>query len=153
MQDESFTKVLIKYHSSVLEEITVETLWVTTVDEKKGLYKIDNIPFYGPLLAPGDTVFAELDENEGMLTYKKTVEYGGSSVVLVVLMDETTDVEKLRKEFAEIGCESEGTGKRYFSMEIPRAVDYSKVRAILNDYTSKGILEYSEPCLSAQHLY
>lgn len=153
MQEKDLQKILIRYHSPVLDEITVETMWAFTIDAQKGIYKIDNIPFYGPLLAPGDLVFAEFDETEGMLTYRKTLEPSGNSVVVVVLMDELTDVETLRNSFADLGCESEGTGKRYFAMEIPSNIDYSVIKDVLDNYATKGILEYSEPCLSSQHSY
>ncbi|MCB0425183.1 MAG: DUF4265 domain-containing protein, partial [Mangrovimonas sp.] len=57
-------KILLRYYSSLLEEETVETLWANVVDEAKGHYKIDNIPFHGPLLASDDIVWAEYDDVE-----------------------------------------------------------------------------------------
>ena len=144
-------KILIRYESTVLEEVFVETLWATVVDEPKGLYKIDNIPFYGPLLASDDIVFAEYDSDEEMLTYRETIEPSGNSIVLIVLMDETTDVEAIRNEFKALGCDSEGTGKRYFTMEIPHELDYNPIKQVLMNYEREGVLEYSEPCLSEKH--
>lgn len=38
-------KITFKYYSSLLEEITVETMWAEIIDEKKGIYRLDNIPF------------------------------------------------------------------------------------------------------------
>ncbi len=151
MDSDKHVKILIRYKSPVLEEIIVETLWALVIDETKGLYKIDNIPFYGPLLASDDIVFAEHDLDEEMLTYRETIEPSGNSIVLVVLMDETTDVETIRNEFKLLGCDSEGTGKRYFPMEIPYELDYNPVRQVLMNYEREGVLEYSEPCLSEKH--
>ena len=45
--EEKSVKILTKYFSDVLDEIVVETLWAEVVDEEKGWYKVDNIPFYG----------------------------------------------------------------------------------------------------------
>ena len=56
--DNNYVKILFRFYSDVLEEETVETMWATIVDKENGLYKIDNIPFYVPLLASDDIVFA-----------------------------------------------------------------------------------------------
>ena len=151
INDDKDVKILIRYKSPVLEEVVVETLWAEAIDEFKGLYRINNIPIYGPLLASDDIVFAEYDPGEGMLTYRETIEPSGNSIVLVVLMDDTTDVEVIRNEFKSLGCESEGTGKRYFTMEIPFDLDYKPIRQVLKAYSLNGVLEYSEPCLSEKH--
>jgi len=68
---EDYVKILFRYYSDVLEEETVETMWATIVDQEKGYYKIDNIPFYGSPVASDDIVFAEFDEVEQMLTYRE----------------------------------------------------------------------------------
>lgn len=43
---EKFTKILARYQSDLAEKIVVETLWAEEIDTEKGLYKINNIPFY-----------------------------------------------------------------------------------------------------------
>jgi hypothetical protein len=50
-------------------EWTVETMWAGFFDADKGLYKPDSIPFYGPLVASDDIIFAEYAEDERRLTY------------------------------------------------------------------------------------
>jgi hypothetical protein len=60
-------KILFRFHCDVLDEETVETMWATIVDKDKGLYKLDSIPFYAPLVASDDIVFAEFDDQEQML--------------------------------------------------------------------------------------
>ena len=32
-------KILFKYHSNVLDELTVETMWADVIDEGNGIYK------------------------------------------------------------------------------------------------------------------
>ena len=61
--DDKFVKILCRFYSNVLDEWTVETMWAETIDKDKGLYKIDNIPFYASI-ASDDTVFAEYDDTE-----------------------------------------------------------------------------------------
>ena len=60
-QEDNYVKILFRFHSDVLDEETVETMWATIVDKNKGLYKLDSIPFYAPLVASDDIVFAEFD--------------------------------------------------------------------------------------------
>jgi hypothetical protein len=47
---DNHVKIVFNYHSSVLDEWTVETMWAEIIDASKGLYKFDNIPFMGHLL-------------------------------------------------------------------------------------------------------
>ena len=56
-KNNKYTKVLFRYHSNVLDETTVETMWAIKVDEKNGIYKLDSIPFYGPQIATDDEFF------------------------------------------------------------------------------------------------
>mgnify|MGYP003611840651 CR=1 FL=1 len=151
MQDENNVKILFQFHSDIFDEEMVETMWATIVDKDKGLYKLDNIPFYAPLVASDDIVFAEFDEQQQMLTYRKTVEYSGNSIIQVVLMDKSKDINSIRKKFEELGCVSEKANDGYFSMEIPALVDYTFIKHILDDLEQKEIIGYAEPCLADQH--
>ncbi len=150
MQDEK-VKILFQFHSDILDEEMVETMWATTVDKNKGLYKLDNIPFYAPLVASNDIVFAEFDEQQQMLIYRKTVEFSGNSTIQVVLMDKSKDVNLIRKTFEELGCVSEKVNDGYFSMEIPAIVDYNIIKQKLDDLEQNEIIGYAEPCLAEQH--
>src|SRR4051812_33290180 len=98
---DGLVKILFRFYSKVLEEETVETMWAQVVDQTKGWYKIDNIPFYAPLLASDDVVLAEYDDLEQMLAYRNTVEYSGNSTVWVVIMDKSIEIEDIRKNFEE----------------------------------------------------
>lgn len=144
-------KILFKYHSNVLDETTVETMWAEIIDKDNGIYKLDNIPFYGPQIATDDEFYAEFDESEQMLTYRKTTKFSGNSIVLVIIMQKGFDKEIIRKRFKELNCVSEGLNDSYFSMEILKDVNYSQIQKILAEYENDGILEYAEPCLSKKH--
>ena len=153
MQSETnnYKKILFKYYSDVLEELTVETMWAEIIDEKNGIYKLDNIPFYGPLIATGDEFYAEFDDLERMLTYRRTTKYSGNSIVLVSITSEGLDKEIIRDQFKLLNCMSEGANDAYFSMEILEATDYAAIKNILDEYEQDGILAYAEPCLSEKH--
>jgi len=126
-------------------------MWATVVDKDKGHYKLDSIPFYAPLVASDDIVFAEFDEQEQMLTYRKTVAYSGNSTVQIVLMDKSKDINKIRDLFKELGCVSENANEGYFSMEIPAIVDYKNIKKKLDELETQVTIAYAEPCLADGH--
>src|SRR6478609_6565946 len=144
-------KILFRYHSSVLDELTVETMWAEIIDSEKGIYKLDNIPFYGPLVASDDIIYAEYDDLEKMLTYRKTIENSGNSVIAVVIMDKDTDVNTVRSLFEKFGCLSERVNDGYFSMEVLANSNYIPIKQKLIELEDKGIIDYAEPCLSNIH--
>lgn len=150
-KDDNYIKILFRFHSDVLDEETVETMWATIVDKDKGLYKLDSIPFYAPLVASDDIVFAEFDNREQMLTYRKTVEYSGNSTIQIVLMDKAKDINQIRDLFKELGCVSEKVNEGYFSMEIPSTVNYKKIKKKLDELETQETIGYAEPCLADGH--
>jgi len=145
-------KILFRFFSDVLDEETVETMWAKTISAAKGLYQIDNIPFYVSC-ATDDIVFAEYDETEQMLTYRKTVIDSGNSTVQVIIMDENTDIHTIRERFKELGCESEQLRDRYFVMEVLAKTDYKLVKAELDNLFDQDILDYAEPALGVNHQF
>ena len=144
-------KVLFRYYSSVLDQWVVETMWAEAVDGENGLYKIDSIPFYGPLVASDDIVFAEYDNDEERLTYRRTVENSGNSIVTVVIMNSTIDINEVRDIFKGLGCLSERVNDGYFSMEVLFDKNYAPIKQKLSELEEKGIIGYAEPCLSEKH--
>ena len=146
--NDNSVKILFRYYSSVLDKWTVETMWADVVDADKGLYKLDSIPFYGPLVASDDIIFAEYDEDEETLTYRETIENSGNSIVTVVIMDKTCDVNTIRDIFKDMDCLSERVNDAYFSMEILADKNYKPIKQKLTELEDEGIIGYAEPCLS-----
>lgn len=144
-------KILFRFHSDIFDEDMVETMWAFVIDKEIGLFKLDNIPFYAPLIASDDLVFAEFDDTEQMLTYRETREYSGNSVIQIVIMDEKTEVNKIRDSFLYKGCQSEKVSEKYFSMEIPFDLNYKPIKRELDKLETDEIIAYSEPCLSVKH--
>lgn len=149
---DSSEKILVRYYSDVLEEIVVETLWTEIIDVNKGLYKIDNIPFYGPDFSSGDIVFAEYDEDEERITYRRVIEHSGNSTIQIIILDENIDVMELRAEFENLGCESEGIGNKYFVIEVPHNKNYSEIFKKLNEFEIEEKISFGEPNISQKHL-
>lgn len=152
MQSFDSEKILVRYFSNVLDEIVVETLWAETIDAEKGLYKIDNIPFYGPKFSSDDIVFAEYDDDEERITFRKVVEYSGNSTIQVIVLDENFNVETLRNEFKELGCETEGTGSNYFVIEVLFNNNYTPIYKKLNKLESERKIAFAEANISQKHL-
>ncbi|MEO3404687.1 DUF4265 domain-containing protein [Mucilaginibacter sp. CAU 1740] len=151
MADSDYKKILFRLYSTILEEITVETMWATIINEDEGLYRLENIPFYLPLIASNDIVFAEYDADEQMLTYRETREYSGHSTIHVVLIDKEADIKDVGKIFEQLGCNWEGMGKTYLAMDVPAALDYRLVQAKLIELKEKDIIDFAESSLSDGH--
>jgi hypothetical protein len=151
-QDDNFVKILFRFYSVVLDEWTVETMWAETIDKDKGLYKIDNIPFYASINSD-DIVLAEYDDTEGMLTYRETIEYSGNSLIQVVVMDKSVATNDIRDIFNSMGCKSGKFKEGYFVIEILADKDYKPIKQKLSELQDRGIIDYAEPVLSEKHQY
>ena len=148
---ETHKKILFRYYSDLLEDTVVETMWAEIIDLEKGYFKLDNIPFFGPLIATDDIFFAEFDEDEQKLVYRKTIEISGNSIVQVVILEKGFDKQIIRDKLMEVNCESEGLNETLFAVEITLEVDYSVVKSVLNEYVELSVIDFAEPCLSEKH--
>ncbi|AOC96829.1 MULTISPECIES: DUF4265 domain-containing protein [Flavobacterium] len=151
MEQETHKKILFKYYSDYLDEVVSETMWAEIIDLEKGLFRLDNIPFFGPLIATDDIFYAEYDETEERFMHRKTIQNSGNSIVQVAILEKGFDKEIIREKLKAINCLSEGLNETFFAVEIAKDVDYSLVRSLLNEYESQDIIEFAEPCLSEKH--
>lgn len=148
---ETHKKIVFKYYSTYLEEVVTETMWAEIIDLEKGYFKLDNIPFFGPLIATDDIFRAEYDENVKYFIHRETIENSGNSIVQVLILEEGFDKEIIREKLKAIDCISEGLNDTFFAVEITRNVDYALVKNLLNEYESQAVIEFAEPCLSDKH--
>lgn len=148
---ETHKKILFRYYSDLLEDTVVETMWAEIIDLKKGYFKLDNIPFFGPLIATDDILLAEYDEDEERLVYRKTIESFGNSILQVVILEKGFDKEIIRERLKSINCISESLNETLFAVEVIKEVDYSIVKNLLSEYELQEIIEFAEPCLSEKH--
>jgi len=153
MPGDNLVKILFNFYSDILDEQTTETMWAEVIDTEKGYYKIDNIPFYVPMLASGDIVFAEYDNDQQMLSYRETVEHSGNSTIHIIIMDDELEMPTLTKILVELGCSYEGMNDKYLALEIPADVDYVPVKRILDQMETDENIGYAETCLSNNHRY
>ena len=148
---ETHKKILFKYYSTYLEEIVSETMWAEILDSEKGFFKLDNIPFFGPLIATDDIFRAEYDENEKCFIHKETIEHSGNSIVQVLILEKEFDKEIIREKLKAINCLSEALNDTFLAVEIAKNTDYSIVKNLLSEYEANAIIEFAEPCLSDKH--
>ncbi|CAH0193035.1 hypothetical protein SRABI27_04530 [Pedobacter sp. Bi27] len=152
MTEDKLVKVLFAFHSDALEEWTIETMWCETVDQEKGHYKLENIPFYAPF-AYNDLVFAEYDEDEGMLTYRETIAYSGHSTIQVVLMDSANSTNEIITMLETLGVKIEKFKDGYFVIDIPPSLNYKPINNELKNLAEKEIIDYAESCLDDKHQF
>lgn len=148
---ENQQKVLFRFHSEILDEVISETMWSDIIDAEKEIYKLDNIPFFGPLIATDDIFYAKYDEKEGAVVYKETIETSGNSIIQIVTLNNDFDHEIIREKLNEMNCVSEVLNEKYFVAEIKKNIDYSLIKQFLNEYSELGLLDFAEPCLSKKH--
>ena len=146
---DNFVKILFAFHSNVLDEWTIETMWAETINIDKGYYQIDNIPFYAPV-ACGDIIYAEYDEDEKRLVYRETITPSGNSTIQVIVY-KAGNMDEIRGLFNSLGCESEKFNDGYFVIDVPASLDYTPVKERLEQLSAQSLLDYAEPCLGESH--
>lgn len=144
--------VLFRFHSNLFDEEIIETITCEVIDLDSGIYRVHGIPFYAPMVAPDDLIYAEFNEEEGMTTYEETTEHSGSSVVQVVKLEEETDIQEIIELFTEKGCRIEKHSENYFAMEVHYDLDYAPVKETLEELEAEKIASYAEPTISEKHL-
>lgn len=149
--ENTHTKIIFKYYSDYLEDTISETMWAEIIDLEKGYFKLDNIPFFGPLIATDAIFYAEYDENEKHLVYKKTIQNSGNSILQVVILDKEFNPEIIIEKLEGVNCLSNVLNDTFFAVEIIKEVDYSIVKNLLTEYQSTSAILYAEPCLSEKH--
>lgn len=148
---EDFIKVLYRFHSDTLEQEVVETLWASAIDLDKGVFRLENIPFYAKSLAYGDLIEAEYDQDEEAMVLSDILEFSGHSTVQVVTLTEAVDLEELRATFQGLGCDTERLNSRYFAIDVPSTVAFHQVEAILQQLRETEVADYSIACWSDKH--
>jgi hypothetical protein len=140
------SKVVLVY-KDVQGQIAEETVWVKPEGE---LYRLDNIPFYAPGLAFNDLIKVENDG--GVLYFDELVRASGHSTIQIIFFD-NFQVERVLKDVEALGCKWEGMkGEPYFTVDVPKDVNYLNFKAFLDKELATGILDFKEACLSENHV-
>jgi len=115
-----------------------ERLWAIRVQGE--LYRIDNIPFYVKGISSGDVV--AVNSVEGELVFSKLITPSLNSVIRFYVM-ELSDVSTARKEFLDLGCESELSNvQKLFALEVPEKVAFSPIISLIKAGVDQGRWEY-----------
>ena len=153
MSDDNLVKILFRFYSDILDEETIETLQTEDVDVEHGYYKLRGIPFYASKIAIGDIVWAEYNEADKMLTYRKTVQHSGNSTIHAIALNDEYDIDAIIKVLEESGCLTEKLNAKYFAINVPARVDYFPVKQKLNELEKEKVIDYAESWLSEKHNY
>jgi hypothetical protein len=138
-------KVLFDYDSGEPGQMEVETMWAIPTAEG---FQLDNIPFFVRDLAVGDIISATAGP-DGRLRFEGLVQPSGHSTLrLWFAKGREGDVVSIRHQLRELGCSSELSDlPRLVAVDVPPAVSLDKIRTVLDEYESSGLLEYEESCL------
>lgn len=150
--DSALVKIRFRFYSDMMEQDAEEILMAEIVDTGLGQYKINSIPFYVEGIATGDIVYAEYDEAGKMLLFKEKLQSSGNSTVWVAITDDDMPIDEVREIFTGLDCNSMAMGERYFTLEIKSHGNYFKIKDRLNQLKVSGVVDYAEPCISAQHV-
>ena len=153
MPEDKSVEIFFRFFSDILEEETTEALLAEVENGEYGYYKISSLPFYTPKIASGDIVWAEYNDAEGMLTYRKTIQHSGNSIIHAIIMDDMYNIDDTCNIFMQMECRTAQLNFRYFAVEIPAGVDYFPIKRRLDELAKEGVLDYAESGLSEKHQY
>jgi hypothetical protein len=139
-------KVYFDFFNTVLDEDYTESLWAIIIDEKKGYYALDNIPFFVESYSYKDVVYAVPDA--GRLLVQDLIEESGHSTLQIISFkpDHKSEVQQ---HLESLGCSWEGSHlPNYFSVDAPAQIEYGPIKAYLTSQEEQEILAYREACLA-----
>ena len=141
------SKVKFLFYNEVLERDEVESLWANIIDGEKGFYRLDNIPFFVKNYASDDIVHAELIDDELVVT--GLIEGSGNSTINIIFFNDKIK-DDLLKRISELGAEYEGLEKvikGYYTVNVPKSVDYMPIYTLLKELEDKEELSFREASL------
>jgi len=146
MNDENLTKIELRVEDGE-GGAYVETSWAKPVGD--GLFQLENSPFYAYGVSWLDVVEARKPEDNGFPVFTKVVEKSGNRTVRVIFNPPIEDgnvSKKIVDTLVELGCSFEGANPSYIAINIPREVDFWKIRDFLVEKELEW--EYADPSYS-----
>ncbi|AGZ36168.1 DUF4265 domain-containing protein [Pseudomonas sp. SWI6] len=120
--------------------VGVESVWAEKKDGN--LYRIKNIPFYSKEVCFEDEVSTSKG-SDGEAVFVAVVADEGNSTIRIIFFDGDESVPGLiMAEISNMGCSWEGMSKKFFSVNVPREVDFDEVVKYLEVKSEEGWLDY-----------
>lgn len=143
-------KVLFRVIGEDGDDVNVETLWAFDLGQDR--YRLDNTPFYAYSVSAGDVVLAPMNSDEQRPTFVSVLQKSGNRTVRVVFdlaAESGNETDKHLKALVAMGCDYEGTNRRYIAINIPPGVHLDAVR----DYLVANELnwEHADPSYEELH--
>mgnify|MGYP001477606708 CR=1 FL=1 len=125
------------------EELATESVWA---EKENNYYRIKNIPFFAPNISYDDLISVEEDEEE--LFFDDIIETSGNSTLQIIIYNKN-DIADITKMIEHFGCGWEGSHlEGYISVNVPKKVNYIKVKEFLDIMFDSKKLDYKEACLA-----
>ena len=122
-----------------------ESMWA--VDLGGDLYELRNAPFHAYDLNFGDVVYATADSPDFKPEIRRVVRRSGNRTLRVVFMEGHTEdmMLSLLRSLRPLDVSFERSTERYFALDLEPKENIGKVREILDEWQSRGWVEY-ETC-------
>jgi len=119
-----------------------EIVWAFEVDKAKGLYRIDNTPFYIYGISFGDTIKAVMQSKQ--LYFKEIIEKSGNSTIRIYCKD-IIATNKIQEKIKKLGASFEGSNiASLFAVNIPKNIDFNSIISYLEKNKTKYDMEYED---------
>lgn len=137
-----YSKIKLEYYD-LDNKIAIESVWAS----KEGdCYRIKNTPFFAPNIAYDDLI--NVEDDGGELFFDSLICPSGHSTIQVIILDEK-EIEKITSDLVALRCNWEGSHlKGYISVDVPKEIDYKKVKQYLECKHLENQLDYKEACLA-----
>jgi len=141
-EDANYVKVVVELAKSDWYSYATESLWATSI--KKGVFRIENIPFYAYGISYQDLVTVR--SSSKMLLFNELYQRCGHSTYRIFLSETCSwdEFEMAWKPLAALGCSYEQATKRLMSVDIPPAANIYQAYALLEKGEHNRIWDFEE---------
>jgi hypothetical protein len=122
-----------------------EALWALDLGGHR--YRLENVPFYAYDLNLYDVVEARAASADLKPSVLRVLERSGHSTLRVFFGENCSEEECLARlrSLADLHVSFEGSGERYFALDLEPETSVDAVRARLDEWEREGAIEY-ETC-------